>query len=202
MGKEITRTRVLEKSDTAAIREFLDGKRRAFDTLVIRYKDRVFNMCYRMLGDYDEADDCAQDVFVRVYRSLAKFRFESKFSTWLYRITVNSCKNRLASSSNRRRRSMVRINGCRDPDGEVSGIHVRDNVASPSDAFERKERGRLIQNAVQSLPRAQRMVVVLRDIEGLPYDEISRLSGLNPGTVKSKLARARRKLRDKLKGML
>ncbi len=193
---------ILEESETDAdaIRDFLDGKRSAFDTLVMKYQDRVFNICYRMLGDYDESDDCAQDVFVRVYRSLGKFRFESKFSTWLYRITVNSCKNRLASVSHRRNRSMVRLNG--DPDSEVSGIDIRDNGASPSNAFEKKEMNRLIQSAIQSLPEAQRMVVVLRDIEGLPYDEISKLSGLNPGTVKSKLARARRRLRDALKGMV
>jgi len=202
MDKENTRARVLEESDTdtAVIQDFLEGKRSAFDTLVVRYQDRVFNICYRMLGDYDEADDCAQDVFVRVYRSIEKFRFESKFSTWLYRITINSCKNRLASASHRRNRSMVRLNG--DPDNEVPGIDVRDNGASPSHAFEKKEMNRLIQSAIQSLPEAQRMVVVLRDIEGLPYDKISKLSGLNPGTVKSKLARARRRLRDVLKGMV
>ena len=202
MGIENTRSRVHGKSDPdkAVIRDFLDGKRRSFDTLVVKYQDRVFNICYRMLGDYDEADDCSQDIFVRVYRSLAKFRFESKFSTWLYRITVNSCKNRLASASRRYHRSLVHLNG--DPDGETSGIDVRDNKTSPSNVFEKNEKNRLIQSAIQSLPEAQRMVVVLRDIEGLPYDEISKLCGLNTGTVKSKLARARRRLRERLKGML
>jgi RNA polymerase sigma-70 factor (ECF subfamily) len=200
MSKGTKRARQADIDDEGLVREFLRGKQRSFDSLVMRYQDRVFNMCYRILGDYDEADDCAQDIFLKVFRSLSRFRFESKFSTWLYRITVNGCKNRLASATRRRNRCMVRLNG--DPAVEAPGIEIRDNGSSPSKAFERKEREHLIQRAIQSLPDSQRVVVVLRDIEGLPYGEISKLSGMNPGTVKSKLARARRKLRKKLKGMI
>lgn len=190
----------VDGDDAALVRDFLHGKQHSFDSLVLRHQDMVFNICYRMLGDYDEADDCAQDIFLKVYRSLSGFRFESKFSTWLYRIAVNTCKNRLASVSRRRNRRMVRLAG--DPDCDTPGLDIRDSGASPSKVFEKKERERLIQGAIQSLPDTQRMVVVLRDVEGLSYDEISKLSGMNQGTVKSKLARARRKLREKLEGLI
>ncbi|MDD5270806.1 MAG: sigma-70 family RNA polymerase sigma factor, partial [Candidatus Omnitrophica bacterium] len=80
-----------------------------FDELVLEHKDKVFNLCYRFLGNYEEVDDCAQETFVKVYRSLKGFRRESSVSTWIYRIAVNTCKNRVASAQYRRSRNMVRL---------------------------------------------------------------------------------------------
>jgi len=188
--------------ERAWIADFLAGDRSAFDSLVLRHQDMVFNLCYRMLGDREDADDCSQEVFVKVYRSLKDFRFDSSFSTWLYRIAVNTCRNHLKSTAFRFRRKTVRID---PPDDAGEGRSISD-VADPAPSalmlMEQKERELLVQRAVDALPRDSRAVIVLRDVEGLPYDDIARITGHKPGTVKSRLARARNQLRDALKKVL
>ena len=164
--------------------------RDVFDRLVIKYKDKVFNLCYRFMGSYHDAHDCAQDTFVKVYRSLKYFRFESSFSTWLYRIAVNTSKNRLGSLTYRFSKVMVRL----DPP-----LEIEDRSQSPEAVFNQKEKAAVIQKAIDALPTDQKTVVVLRDIEGLSYEEIAEITKYNLGTVKSKLARARERLRKKLR---
>ncbi len=188
--------------DLEHVKAFQEGRKKSFDELVIRYQDRVFNICYRMLGNYEDANDSAQDIFIRVYRSLQGFRLQSSFSTWLYRIAVNTCKNRVGSSSYRRNRSVIRINGSTNRDGEERSMEIGDCTHTPNGALERKEREAVIQKAIESLPENQRTVVVLRDAEGFAYDEIVEITGLNLGTVKSRIARARERLKDKLKGQI
>lgn len=141
MDERLNKDALHQDEDALLITEFLSGKHAefSFEQLVLKYKDRIFNLCFRFLGNYAEADDSAQEVFLKVYRSLKCFRFQSSFSTWLYRIAVNTW------------------------------------------------------------PRDQKEVVVLRDIELLSYEEIAKIAGLNIGTVKSKLSRARRLLREKLR---
>lgn len=173
-----------------------------FDELVLKHKDKVFNLCYRFLGDYEEANDCAQEAFVKAYRSLKDFRFESSVSTWIFRIAVNTCKNRLSSAQYRRSRYMVRLDEPKETDDGAQAVEIGGRSLSPSAELDRKEKGELIQEAINSLPEDQKSVVVLRDIEGLPYEEISEVTGYNLGTVKSKLARARQELREKLKGLI
>jgi RNA polymerase sigma-70 factor (ECF subfamily) len=92
-----------EAPDSKLVAAFQSGSLHVFDELVVRHQNRVFNLCFRILGHYEDADDCTQETFIKVYRSLAKFRFRSAFSTWLYRIAVNTCKNRLASAGYRSR---------------------------------------------------------------------------------------------------
>ena len=193
-----------EKSipDLELVKAFQEGRKESFDELVVRHQDRVFNICFRMLGNYEDANDCAQDTFIRVYRSLARFRRQSSFSTWLYRIAVNTCKNRLSSSAFRRERSVLRINGSKDGDGDERSMEIGDSTHTPNGAFERREREALIQDAIQSLPDKQRTVVVLRDVEGLSYEEIAEITGMNLGTVKSRIARARERLKHLLKGKI
>mgnify|MGYP001204890668 CR=1 FL=1 len=198
-----TRTSSAERErEQAWIAEFLAGDRPAFDKLVLRYQDRVFNLCFRMLGNREDADDCAQEVFVKAYRSLDRFRFDSEFSTWLYTIAVNTCRNHLKSAAFRFGRKAVRLNSA---DGTEDGDRFPD-VADPAPSaltqMEQKERDMLVQRAVNALPRDAREMIVLRDIEGLAYEDIARITGYNPGTVKSKLSRARDRLRDALKQVL
>jgi RNA polymerase sigma-70 factor (ECF subfamily) len=204
MDEGINRTDAGEElEDVRLISAFLSGEKEAFDKLVLKYKDRVFNSCYRLLGDYEEANDCAQEVFVKVYRALKNFRSESRFSTWLYRIAANASKNRLASSEYRHARRAARIDDPRDDEDRASLVaEIRDDSLSPLRMLEEEEKERLIQSAIYSLPEEQRMVVVLRCVEGLSYEEVAKVTGHNIGTVKSKLARARERLRARLKGMV
>jgi RNA polymerase sigma-70 factor (ECF subfamily) len=190
------------KEDAAMVEAFQAGNKAAFDKLVLKHKDRVFNLCYWFLGDYQEASDAAQETFIRVFRSLNRFKLESAFSTWLYRIGVNTCKNRLKSSDYRQRKKTVHLDNPGTSEGSSPFVEVRDESQSPMVEFERKEKRMLIKRAIDSLPEDQRTVVALRDIEGISYEEIAKITGLNLGTVKSKLARARLALREKLRGVI
>ena len=183
--------------DAALVRSFQAGNKAAFDKLVLNHKDRIFNLCFRFLGDYQEANDSAQEVFVKAYRSLKRFRFESAFGTWLYRIAVNTCKNKVKSLDYRYAKKMVYL----DNPGAVQdahGLEISDETQSPLAELEKRERMELIQRAIESLPPEQKMVVILRDIQGLPYDDIADITGCGLGTVKSRLSRARLELRRKL----
>jgi len=183
--------------DTALVRSFQAGDKAVFDKLVLKHKDRIFNLCFRFLGDYQEANDSAQEVFVKAYRSLKGFRFESAFGTWLYRIAVNTCKNKVKSLDYRYTKKTVHL----DNPGAIQDAHaleIRDETPSPLAALETKERMKLIQRAIESLPPEQKTVVILRDIQGLPYDDIADITGYGLGTVKSRLSRARLELRRKL----
>lgn len=202
MAEENKKINYIDDEDRALINAFVSEQaKEAVDRLVIKYQDKVFNLCYRFMGNYHDANDCAQETFVRVYRSLASFKGQASFSTWLYRIVVNTCKNKLASLTYRLSKMFVRLDL---PKGEEEKrqIEVKDESRSPEVVFSQSEKSKQIQKAIDALPRQQKAVVVLRDIEGLSYEEIAQITGHNIGTVKSKLARARKILREKLKGLI
>jgi len=188
----------LNNKDVELIKAFQAGKKAAFDELVLIHKDKVFNLCYWFVGDYQDANDLAQDVFFKAFKALKKFRFESTFSTWIYRITVNTCKNRLKSLQYRLKKKFIHFKNTAAKTNP--GIELPDESSSPEVELRRKEKSILIQTAINSLSAGKKAVVVLRDIEGLSYKEISSATGFNLGTVKSKLARARQDLREKLRG--
>jgi len=188
--------------DALLIKAFQRGDKRAFDQLVVRHQDRIFNLCYRFLGDYEEANDSAQEAFLKAYGSLTAFRLESAFSTWLYRIAVNTCKNKLGSSAYKAKRKTVFLdNPGPDEDRPLPG-EIQNGAPSPLDRMEEKETMRHIQTALDALPADLRMAVTLRDVEGLSYEDIAEITALNLGTVKSRIARARTELRNKLRGVL
>jgi RNA polymerase sigma-70 factor (ECF subfamily) len=202
MNEEIKKRVGSPEGDAALVRAIQAGDIAAFDQLVLKHKDKLFNLVYWFLGDYQEANDCAQETFIKVFKSLKKFRFESAFSTWLYRIAMNTCKNRLKSSAYRWKKKTVPLE---NPEGSNDGnftFAIRNDSTSPVNELEKKERMMLIQKSINSLPEEQKRLVVLRDIQGLSYDEIADISGLNLGTVKSRLARGRLELRNKLKGKI
>ncbi len=188
----------LDKADNDLIGAFQAGDNSAFDDLVRKHQDRIFNLCYWLLGDYPEANDCAQDTFIKIFQNLANFRFESTFLTWAHRIAVNTCKNRLKSFHYRFSRKLVRLDNPGGSPGSVDAI--ADETGSPEMVHEKKERRTLIHQAINTLAAEKKTVVVLRDIQGLSYEEIVKITGLNPGTLKSKLARARQELKSKLSG--
>jgi len=190
------------REDAVLIRAFKGGDKGAFDELVLKHQHKLFNLCYRFLGDYQEANDSAQETFIKVYRSLKKFRFESAFSTWLYRIAVNNSKNKLKSAEYRRKRKMVPLDNPASLYNSSPAIGIQDGTHSPAMELEKKERMRVIQEAINALPPKQKEVVTLRDIEGFSYEEIVEITGFNPGTVKSRLARARLDLRKKLRSVI
>lgn len=186
--------------DAECIRDFQSGNKRAFDDLVLKHKDKIVNLCYWHLQDYQEANEQAQETFIKAFKGLKRFRFESSFSTWLYRIAVNTCKNRMKSLEYRFRKKTASLD---NPDIKAHGNpgdDIVDGSHSPDLEFEKKQRSHLVQKAINTLPEAKKTMIVLRDIEGLSYEEISNITGINPGTVKSKLARARQDLKTKLEG--
>jgi len=202
MNEDIRKPAGRPAQDAALIRAFQEGDKAAFDKLVLNHKDRLFNLCYRLLGDYEEANDSAQETFIKVYRGLKKFRFESGFSTWLYRIAVNTCKNKLKSSAYRQKSKMVPLDNPVLANRSQPSREIQDESPSPAMELEKKERMRVIQEAIDALSPEQKQVVTLRDIEGFSYEEVAEITGFNLGTVKSRIARARQDLRKKLRSVI
>ncbi len=173
-----------------------------FDELVLKHQHRLFNLCYRLMGDYQEANDAAQEAFMKVYGSLKKFRFESAFSTWLYRIAVNICKNKLKSLAYRQKKVTISLDNPGPAGDGARTIEIRDETHSPAEELETKQRMWAIQEAINMLPPEQKEMVTLRDIQGFSYEEIVEITGAALGTVKSRLARARLDLRKRLRSVM
>jgi RNA polymerase sigma-70 factor (ECF subfamily) len=202
MSDEVRKIDTSGSEDISLVKAFCDGEKEAFNRLVLKYKDKVFNLCYRFCGNYEDADDCAQEAFIKVYRSLNGFRQESSFSTWLYRITANTCKNKISSVKYKQGKIAVRLDEPIDTKEGSVNREIEGRSPNPKRELENKEKGILIQEAVDTLSADHKAVVVLRDIEGFSYEEIAEITGYALGTVKSKLARAREELRTKLKGLI
>jgi RNA polymerase sigma-70 factor, ECF subfamily len=167
------------------------GDPRAFEDLVITHQHRVFGVALRMLGSRAEAEEAAQEVFLRAHRAIADFRGDAKLSTWLYTIASRLCLNRLAAGERRLTR-----------EGEEALARIPSSHASPADELERSERDAALHRAIAELSDERRMVVVLRDLEGLSYEEIAAALDLELGTVRSRLHRARLDLKEKLERFL
>jgi RNA polymerase sigma-70 factor (ECF subfamily) len=165
----------------------------AFEDFVTRHQHRVFAVAYRMLGNRAEAEEAAQEVFLRVHRAIADFRGEARLSTWLYAITSRLCLTRLGSGERRYAHG-------RGDDGAL------EELASPEadavTALERREQQAALRRAIAELPDDRRLLVVLRDLEGLSYEEIAEALDLTLGTVRSRLHRARLELKEKLEKLL
>ncbi len=180
-------------NDETLVKRFLEGDQEAFRMIILRYADRIVQLAYRYLGDYDEADDCAQEIFIRIHDRIGSFRYRSSFSTWLYRVSVNYCRDHLRSASHRRARS----NQSWDNPGEGRGLSAREDER-PDRVFERNEEEQRVQAALEKVPSRERLCIILSDMEGKPTREISQITGLAEGTVKSTLYRARKRLRTLL----
>ena len=186
--------------DADLIRDFQSGNKQAFDNLVIRHKDKIFNLCYWYLQDYQEANEQAQEIFIKAYKGLKSFRFESSFTTWLHRVAVNTCKNRIKSLEYRFRKQTDSIDNPEMAENVNPGDGIMDETHSPDLALEKKQRSAALRKAISDLSESKKTMIVLRDIEGFSYEEIASITGLKHGTVKSKIARARDDLKNKLKG--
>lgn len=170
------------------------GESDAFASLVALHERMVFNLAARLLGDPEEARDVAQDVFLQVHKTLHRFEGRSRLKTWIYRIVVNQCHNRRRLWRRRRRDRFVRLEDLR-PRDQARLVSEEDG---PDRELARQERTERLQEALLALPFSHRAVLLLREVEGLPCDEIARTLRVPSGTVKSRLARAREALRRKL----
>ncbi|HJN76272.1 MAG TPA: sigma-70 family RNA polymerase sigma factor [Myxococcota bacterium] len=188
---------VSRPSDAELVRRFKEGDRDAYSELVRRYQNRVFSMCLRWMGSRSIAEEVAQDIFLALFKALPRFRGDAQLSTWVYRVTVNHCKNR---DLYRRRRAHGRhdsIDGSRDNDDGPARQYADEGPGTES-RTNQSEASKLLQDALEALDEDQRRIIVLRDVEDLSYDEIANILELPKGTVKSRLHRARHELARKL----
>lgn len=199
MSKEKGEYAIERDEDLEAVDRCRKGDDGAFEELVMRHQKRMLNISYRITGSYEDACEVAQDAFVSAYRNLRGFKGQSRFSTWLYAIAVNLSKNRMHKIKTRVMREPCSTD---DPVSTVNGEMRRDPASSdpsPLEALERKERDVKIQECIGSLDQEFRSVIVLRDVQGFSYGEISAMLGTAEGTVKSRLFRARESVKDCLK---
>lgn len=171
--------------DILYIEQFLRGEQEGFEMLVRKYQDRVLNIVYSLIGMDRESEDIAQEVFLKVYRNLRSFKQRCQFSTWLYRIVVNTTYDFL-----RKRRNFI-------SDKDIPEM-IAANGGSPKDALLTKERESMVQKALSSIPLKYRTALILKDIDGLSYIEISRVLCCRIGTVESRIYRARQFLKEGL----
>jgi RNA polymerase sigma-70 factor (ECF subfamily) len=173
--------------DSDLIERFKKGDPSAFEALVRKYQDKIYNLCRYMLRDPEDAQDAAQDVFLKAYRALKAFRPESTLYTWIYRIAVTTCLDYRRTS----RREVSRTEPLADD--------LPSEEPLPEQLYASAEIPRSLQLALQKLPEKLRAAIVLREIEELSYEEIAELLHTSSGTVKSRISRAREELRQLLK---
>ncbi|HEY6475763.1 MAG TPA: sigma-70 family RNA polymerase sigma factor [Polyangia bacterium] len=171
----------------------------AFDEIVRRYGDKVFSLTYRMLGNRQEAEDVAQEVFITVFKTVDGFRGEAKFSTWLLRIAANQSKNRIKYLA-RRPTDGGEIDEVPQPGapGATPGPVAHAQIEGPDKLLEAVEMERLMQAAIAALDEEHRLLVILRDVEEMSYQEIGEITALPEGTIKSRLHRARMAIKEHL----
>ncbi|MDZ7315840.1 MAG: sigma-70 family RNA polymerase sigma factor [candidate division KSB1 bacterium] len=181
-------------TDEEFVRAAQDGDYAGFDALVRKYQDRIFGICLLFLDDRNDADDAAQEVFIKAYRSLSRFKGKAQFSTWLYRIAVNHCLNLLRA---RRRRKMLTL---------FSRLRAREKLylmetaggEDPHMRMEQEEIEQKVAKAIESLPDDQKTALILHRYEGLSYQEIAGVMGVSVACIESRLFRAKKKLAELL----
>jgi RNA polymerase sigma-70 factor (ECF subfamily) len=187
--------------DREMVGRCLRGSREAFDILVEKYHRKIYNLAYRFVGDPEEANDLAQEIFLAAYQNLKKFRGDAKFSTWLFQIATNRGKNRFKYL---KRRGFFAHRGAANSDDEKDLLQreIPDHAPGPEAQLAGKQVQQIVQNAINELEPDHKEIVILRDIEGFSYDEIARILNLPEGTTKSRLHRARMVVKEKLKKVL
>ena len=173
---------------------YRDGEESAFAELVRRYRGKIVSTAYRVLGDAAKAEDVAQETFLRVHRNADRYRSIAKFSTWIYTIALNVARNELRNTKRKRLVSLDAFGS--DPDSEPATYDIPDESALPDQEVENAEIRVLFDRAIRRLPERYRAVFVLRDVDDLSYEEIAEILKLPKGTVKSRINRARQRIRE------
>lgn len=175
------------------------GDKRAFELLVSKYQRRIFRLLSRMIRDPAEIEDVAQEAFVKAYRALANFRGESAFYTWLYRIAINTAKNHLVSQG--RRVPTTTANDVEEAEAFEDAALLRE-VATPDSMLQSRQVAEAVNRAIEKLPEELRTAIVLRELEGLSYEEIAETMACPIGTVRSRIFRAREAIANELRPLL
>ena len=176
------------------VKQAQKGDSTAFEQLVLTHQNQIYRLCFRMVGNAEDAADMVQEAFLKAWRNLDRFQGDAAFSTWLYRLASNCCLDFLRSQKRRPTVSMT----SEDEEGEEQTVEVADNSATPEETLLQKEEQREIAQAMASLDEEQRQILTLRVVNDLSYTEIAELLTIKEGTVKSRIARARENLRKKL----
>lgn len=190
-----------DDQDGEVVKRSIEGDPQAFNVLVEKYYRKIYNLAYRFVGDSEEANDLAQEIFTAAFQNLGKFRGDAKFSTWLFQIATNRGKNKFKYL---KRRGYFVNRGQSDADDEREYLQkaVPDYSTNPEDLLAGKQIQKVVQDAINELDPDHKEIVILRDIEGFSYEEIARILNLPEGTTKSRLHRARMVVKEKLKKVL
>lgn len=187
-----------EDLDQELVRKVQQGDKSAFDLLVLKYQHKIIHLVNRYVKDPSEAQDVAQDTFLKAYRALAEFRGESAFYTWLYRIAINTAKNYLLSRSRRQYDYEIEV---QDAELVENAAQLKD-MDTPENLLMNEQIVKVIKSAIEDLPAEMRIAITLREFEGMSYEEIAEAMDCPIGTVRSRIFRAREAIDEKLKPLL
>lgn len=176
------------QGDELLLRRACKGDVQAFEELMQSHESRIYAIALRMMGNREDAQDCAQEAMVRIYRAMGSFKGQSALATWIYRITMNTCLDELRR---RKARKVTSLDSLVD-----TGWSPTDTGDTPEEHGLRVEKQNALNQAIQSLPDDMRAAIILRDVKGYSYDEIASILDANVGTIKSRISRGREKLRE------
>ncbi|MBT8140985.1 MAG: RNA polymerase sigma factor RpoE [Gammaproteobacteria bacterium] len=199
LEKSSDKSRVV--TDLDLVRRVQAGEKAAFDILVLKYQHKIIKLVMRFLSDHSEAHDVTQDAFIKAYKALPKFRGDSAFYTWLYRIAVNTAKNYLVARG-RRPRNYSGINLKHDDNDAFDPSLLLTSIDTPDRLAMKEELRKGIHNAISSLPEDLRVAVSLREYEGMSYEDIARIMNCPIGTVRSRIFRAREAIEKQIHDLL
>ena len=189
-----------KQTDKELIKHFKKGDLSAFDILVDRYSAKAFQIAYGVLANREDSEEVAQDVFVRIFRALPKFRGESEFTTWMYRIAMNLARNKYRWNKTRGSQKNFSIDApLEGREGAVNGLDLPERRMGPDENVSIKEFEAKVAEELKELPPLYREALVLRNVDEMSYEEIASLLNCKLGTIKSRIARAREELRKRLK---
>jgi RNA polymerase sigma-70 factor, ECF subfamily len=190
------------RAEAEFIERLKRGDSAAFEQLVAERSSEIYGLLFRLTESAEEARDLTQETFLKAFQNIGRFRGEADLRTWIYRIAINQARNRWRWWRRRRRDATLSLDASPSESGHAPALTLVESAANPEQQTLAHERESVLRAALQRLGRAYRETVILRDIEGFTYEEIAETLGINIGTVKSRLARGRQELREKIEGSL